>query len=181
MIEFLDMHLLDLFQNALAADPSEIRVSVECDSDDRLTIAVADDGRGMDGDTLAAVERGFYSSKCNKCVGLGLPLLREVAEHCDGSFRIESIPARGTVVTASFRRNHIDLPPFEDLAETFLSMLVASDGPRVRVRYACEGIAVEVDTAELREMLGDIALGHPDVVGFLRRYLHERISGPRET
>ena len=31
MIEYLDMHLLDLFQNALAARPSEIGVAVECE------------------------------------------------------------------------------------------------------------------------------------------------------
>jgi hypothetical protein len=179
MIEYLDMHLLDLFQNALASRPSEIGVAVEY-SDDWLLVRVSDDGAGMDPETLAAVERGFYSSKCDKCVGLGLPLLREVAEHCDGAFRIESAPGRGTTVTASFRRSHIDLPPFDDLAETFLSMLVTGEGPRVRVQYAYNGAELDLDTEELRETLGDVPLGHPDVIGFLRCYLREGINGGKD-
>jgi hypothetical protein len=176
MIEFLDMHLLDLFQNALAARPSRIVVSVNC-GHDRLQLRVCDDGAGMDAMTLAAVERGFYSSKCDKCVGLGLPLLREVAEHCDGGLRIRSAPGRGTSVTASFRRSHIDLPPFDDLRETFLAMLLAAEGPSVRLRYRCDEGELDLDACRLRELLGDVPLTHPEVIGFLRSYLHERIGG----
>jgi hypothetical protein len=176
MIEYLDMHLLDLFQNALASGASEIDVSVEERADGHLCVSVRDDGAGMDEETLVAVDRGFYSSKSAKRVGLGIPLLRAVAEHCEGSFRIESAPGRGTTVSASFRSDHIDLPPFDDLGETFLAMLVASAGPRVRIRARVGGKDVDVDTAELADALGDVPLGHPDVIGFLRAYLSERLT-----
>ncbi|MEN6369001.1 MAG: ATP-binding protein [Thermotogota bacterium] len=176
MIEYLDMHLLDLFQNALASGASEIDVSIDEGTDDFLRLVVRDNGFGMDEETLAAVDRGFYSSKSAKRVGLGIPLLRAVAEHCEGSFRIESASGRGTTVSASFRSDHIDLPPFDDLGETFLAMLVASTGPRVRIHCHLGGKDIDVDTAELAETLGDVPITHPGVIGFLRNYLRERLE-----
>jgi hypothetical protein len=176
VIETLDMHILDLFQNALASGASEISVTIACrPAEDRLTLEVSDNGRGMDESTLAAVERGYYSSKCEHCVGLGIPLLRETAEHCGGAFAIVSRPGEGTTVTASFQRSHIDLPPFGDLSGTLLALLVASDHRRVRI--LCDGgSGFEVDTAELATWLDDVPLGHPDVIGFLRAYLRERLA-----
>jgi hypothetical protein len=106
---------------------------------------------------------------------LGIPLLRETAEHCGGAFAIVSRPGEGTTVTASFQRSHIDLPPFGDLSGTLLALLVASDHRRVRI--LCDGgSGFEVDTAELATWLDDVPLGHPDVIGFLRAYLRERLA-----
>jgi len=62
MIEELDMHILDLVQNAIAAKAGRIDVEILC-TDDRLTLRVSDDGIGMSPELLAAVEEGFYSSK----------------------------------------------------------------------------------------------------------------------
>ncbi len=176
MIEFLDMHLLDLFQNSLASGASEIHVTMDEGTDGYLRLSVVDDGVGMDEETLAAVEEGFFSSKSERSVGLGIPLLRAVAEHCDGSFRIESAPGKGTTVSATLRRGHIDLPPFDDLVETFLTMLVASQGARVRIHCSLGATCVDVDTAEMGRVLGEVPLTHPDVIGFLRTYLAERLA-----
>jgi hypothetical protein len=176
MIAHLDMHLLDLYQNALASGASEIDVLVRCETQrDRLTLGVSDDGKGMDEEALRAAERGFLSSKCGGYVGLGIPLLRQTAEHCDGAFYIKSEPGRGTAVKASFRLGHIDLPPFDDLAETFVVMLVTNDGRRVRVRYENDGMSFDLDTAVLAEYLDGLPLGDPDVIEFLRAYIGERI------
>lgn len=176
MIQFLDMHLLDLFQNAVASGASEIILSIAEGPDGFLRLSVTDNGRGMDAETLAAVDQGFFSSKSEKHVGLGIPFLRAVAEHCDGSFRIESAPGHGTKVEASFRKDHIDLPPFDDLGETFLAMLVASQGTRVRVHCRLGATCVDVDTGEMAGALGEVPLDHPDVIGFLRAYLAERLA-----
>jgi anti-sigma regulatory factor (Ser/Thr protein kinase) len=179
MIEELDMHLLDLVQNAFTAGASEVEVRVRCDAQtDRLTLEVSDNGRGMDEPTLQAVRRGYYSSKSSKSVGLGIPLLRETAEHCNGRFLIESRVGKGTTVVAEFQMSHMDLPPFGDLAATFLAMLVTTDASSVRINYRCDGRALDIDTASMSDLLGDVPLQHPEVVQFLKGYIQERIHEP---
>lgn len=176
MIESLDLHILDLFQNALASGASAVSVTLASRVEqDLVRLQIDDNGRGMDAETLAAVERGYYSSKCARCVGLGLPLLRATAEHCNGTFRIESRPGQGTTVSATFQRSHIDLPPFGDLTETFLSLLVTSGECRVRLVCDCEA-GFELDTDELAAVLGDVPRTHPDVIAFLRAFLAERLT-----
>jgi len=180
MIEELDMHLLDLVQNAYAAAPKRVDVSVLCDAaDDRLTLVVADDGRGMDEETLTAVERGYFSSKCRGCVGLGIPLLRQTAERCDGRFEIDSRSGKGTRVAAEFRRSHIDLPPFGDLAATFLNILVTAEGRRVSITYRCDDRELVIDTETVFELLDGLPIQHPEVIRFLKTYIDERMETPR--
>ena len=177
MMEELDMHLIDLFQNAVSSGATTIKTSIRCDEDvNQLTMRVADNGRGMDEKTLEAVRYGYFSSKSPRSVGLGIPLLRETAEHCDGRFLIESAVGVGTTVTATFRRDHIDLPPFGDLASTFLNLLVTSDGRRVTITFRCGKNDLEIDTAMLADLLGGVSLQHPDVIRFLQGYIAEHIG-----
>ena len=177
MIESLDMHVLDLVQNSTSAGATKITVLVACDQvTDQLTLQVSDDGRGMDEDTMNAVRRGYFSSKSPKSVGLGIPLLREVAEHCDGSFDIKSGLGKGTTVTATFRRSHVDLPPFGDLVKTFLNILVTSGIRWVRITYRCDNREFLVDTNELHDVLGEVSLQHPEVIQFLQGYIEERME-----
>jgi anti-sigma regulatory factor (Ser/Thr protein kinase) len=176
MIEELDMHLLDLVQNAFSANSTRVEVQVICDeSTDRLTMSVEDNGKGMDERTLETVQRGYYSSKSEQSVGLGIPLLRETAQHCDGRFVIESQLGSGTKVSAEFRRSHIDLPPFGDLAATFLNIIVTAEARYVRISYQCEGNELELDTTALSELLGDLSFQHPEVLRFLKAYIAERV------
>ncbi|MBU1050465.1 ATP-binding protein [Candidatus Bipolaricaulota bacterium] len=171
------MHLLDLVQNALSAGSSRIDVRVICDqAADRLTIRVADNGTGMDERTLETVQRGYYSSKSEQSVGLGIPLLRETALHCDGRFAIESKMGEGTTVTAEFRKSHIDLPPFGDLVATFLNIIVTADARYVTITYQCDGNELELDTAALSELLGELSFQHPEVIRFLKAYIAERVN-----
>ncbi len=182
MIEELDMHILDLVQNSITAGASTIEVSCLCDEEhNRMTLSVKDDGAGMDAEVLRAVEEGFFSTKCKRCVGLGIPLLKQTAEHCDGNFAIESVKGHGTTVTAMFRRDHIDLPPFGDLPATILSILVTSENRRIKVDYRCDESDLSIDTAEVTEFLGGIPIGDPEVIAFLKNYITERLGGDDET
>ncbi len=176
MIEELDMHILDLVQNAIAADAHRIGVEIRCD-DDRMMLRVSDDGRGMSPAMLEAVDTGFFSTKAPGAVGLGIPLLKETAEECDGNFSITSAPGRGTTITATFRRGHPDLPPFGDLAATFLDLLVMCDGKCLHIDYHCDGRALDIATDRIRELLGGVRITHPEVIRFLQNYLSEKLRG----
>ena len=58
-------------------------------SEGGVTVIVADDGRGMDAEKLAAVMRGDRG-------GLGLSIVRRLTARNGGTFRMESAPGEGT-------------------------------------------------------------------------------------
>ncbi len=181
MLESIDLHLQDLFQNALSAGANSIRVRLECDEQrDQLSLSVEDDGKGMSAEHMEAVRRGYYSSKSEDSIGLGIPLLRFAAEHCDGAFSIVSEPGRGTTVTATFRQSHVDVPPLGDLASTFLSMLVTGEARHVSITYCCRDQVLNLDTDALAEWLGSVPLSDPEVIRFLQDYIGERLARRKE-
>jgi len=80
-------------------------------------------------------------------------------------------------VTATFRRSHIDLPPFGDLTATFLDLLVMCEGRSLRISYRCDGKDFELSTRKIAELLGGVRISHPAVIRFLQDYLTEQLRG----
>lgn len=134
MMEDLSLHILDLAENATSAGAKRVGIAVnENEGRDVLTIRVTDDGRGMsEEDTKRALDP-FFTTKGKK-TGLGLALLAQTAELCDGNVAISTTPGTGTRVTALFRYHHIDRPPLTKMAET-VAMLVFGH-PEVDFRYS---------------------------------------------
>ena len=177
MVEDLCFHLVDLVQNSVAAGARTIRVSVrEQAAGDCLTLEVADDGRGMDRQTLLKVQDPFFTSKSFKKVGLGIPLLKATAEACRGQFRIASRPGQGTRVRARLQRSHVDCPPLGDLGETLLSLLVSLDKVDLRFSYSNELGEFSLASADIRRQVGDLHFSHPEVYQFLRSYIREGLG-----
>ena len=61
----------------------------------RVVITVRDTGRGMDADTLARATEPFFTTRSNG-TGLGLAVVREVADAHGARFTMTSRPGRGT-------------------------------------------------------------------------------------
>ncbi len=97
-------------------------------------LEVVDDGCGMDEDTLARVFDPFFTTKFTGR-GLGLATVLGIVRGHSGAIRIESMPARGTVVTALF-------PATDDP--------VSMDEPdsQAGVRAPCSGTVLVVDDEE---------------------------------
>jgi len=177
LMEELSLHILDLVQNSVRAGAKNIYIIIEEDSKkDILSIEVIDDGKGMDKETIEKVQSPFFSSKLDKRVGLGIPLLKQSAIHCDGEFKIESVPGEGTRVKAIFRSSHIDLPPMGDLENTFFTIITTIPDVNFCIRYKKDSKIFSLDTSEIKKLLGDIPLTHPEVLGFLKKYIHENFK-----
>ena len=59
----LSLHLLDLVQNSIAAGATQIVINVEEDEEkDWLSIAIEDNGRGMDNETIKEQQIPLYYS-----------------------------------------------------------------------------------------------------------------------
>jgi hypothetical protein len=173
----LALHLLDLAENSVAAGADSINIRVEEDlPNDCLRLSVADDGRGMPPDLVARVTNPFVTSRTERKVGLGLPLLKAAAEACQGSLSLHSAPGLGTTVSAEFQRSHLDRMPLGDLAGTWLTLLIAQPHIHWRFEYCAGATAFIFDDQELKHELAGLPLTDPAVLRFMRPLLEEGVA-----
>ena len=100
--------VLNLLSNAIKfTQPGGSVVLRNSSAAGRVRIDVADTGIGIAAEDLPRLAHPFEqvcseATLAKKGTGLGLALVRALAEKHGGSFRIESVPARGTTVTVEF-------------------------------------------------------------------------------
>ena len=116
--------IADTAQNSIEAGAKRVEVSLV---EDGATIAVAivDDGKGMSEEVKKKVFDPFYTEAGKhdaRKVGLGLPILKQICEDCDGGLELESAVGVGTTLRYHFRADHIDLPPMGDVADMVLTL-----------------------------------------------------------
>ncbi|MGI6706505.1 MAG: ATP-binding protein, partial [Clostridia bacterium] len=79
----ISLHILDIIQNSIAAEADKITVSIEEMTDrDSLSIEIADNGKGMDSETLAGASDPFMTTRKTRKVGLGLSMFKAGVEAC---------------------------------------------------------------------------------------------------
>ena len=72
-MEDLSLHILDIVENAVRAGGKKIMIELlEDQNNDKLTLSIEDDGKGMDKETVNRVLDPFFTTKSGKEVGLGL-------------------------------------------------------------------------------------------------------------
>lgn len=177
------LHLLDIAENSVSAGAKRVEISVEEDlANDRLRLAVQDNGRGMDAQLLAQVSDPFTTSRTTRRVGLGIPLLKAAAEACRGSLKFSSSPRQGTCLMVEFQRSHIDRMPLGDLVGTMLTLIVGY--PQVHWRFAyriyprqkSDPVEFVFDDEPVKQALAGASLSEPDILAFLRHSLREGIK-----
>ncbi len=171
----LSLHLLDVAKNSVAAGAEHISITLDEDQDGWLTIAIADDGRGMEPEFLARVTDPFTTTRTTRKVGLGLPLLRLTAEQTGGSLDIQSAVGTGTTLAARFQRRHLDCPPLGDLSGAVALLIQGSPDVAWTVEHSTPSGSYVFSTAEVQEILGeDIPLNAPEVFAWMSEYLAEQ-------
>jgi anti-sigma regulatory factor (Ser/Thr protein kinase) len=170
----LALHVLDVLENAIEAGASWIELTIREDSaEDRLTIEVVDNGRGIDDEGLSRVGDPFFTTRTTRRVGLGIPLLRAAARRCNGDLTIESRPGAGTRVCATFQRSHVDRAPLGDMRSTLLGVLLSEREINLRYQHRVDNREFAFDTADMREALQGVPLSHPAVRAWLEAFLAE--------
>lgn len=173
----ISLHLLDIAENSVSAGASTVEIAVEEDlAHDRLRASIRDDGCGMEDDLLAQVSDPFVTTRTTRKVGLGIPLLQEAAEACNGSLRITSKPGQGTCVQVEFQHSHIDRMPLGDLGGTWLALTVGFPQTHWVFRYRLNGAEFVFDDEPVKRALEGIPLTEPDVLTFIRVSLERGIA-----
>lgn len=96
--------LHNFLQNALDATEPGGRIHLEVNaSSDRVALAVADSGAGMDEATLASARLPYFTTK-EKGTGLGLAIVERAITELGGEMNLISIKGEGTRATISLPR-----------------------------------------------------------------------------
>ena len=170
----LALHILDIVQNSVAAGAGTVTITVDEDMGaDRLTFSIADDGRGMDQETVAKVTDPFYTTRTTRKVGLGLPLLKETSTACNGSFAIDSQVGVGTTVTAMYQHSHIDRPPLGDMVSTMITILLGNEDINIRYNHQKDSLSFSFESRDMKEALEGLSFQNPDVYQWLNEFLAE--------
>ncbi len=173
----LALHLLDIAENSVAANAGTIGIEVDEDlKTDRLKLAVTDNGKGMDAAMVVSVVDPFVTSRTTRKVGLGIPLLKEAAEMCNGYLTIDSTVGKGTRLECEFQHSHIDRMPLGDVAGTLLTLVIANPHIQWLLRYRVNDAVFEFDSLPIVEELGDVSLTEPSILAFVREMLQEGIA-----
>jgi PAS domain S-box-containing protein len=116
-IRQLVMNLLTNASEALGGEPGTVTVTIgrvgadEPQERDRVELAIADTGCGMDDETIGKIFDPFFTTKFSGR-GLGLAAVQGIVRGHDGEIRVESTPGEGTC----FRVRFPALPPSQRAA-----------------------------------------------------------------
>lgn len=174
----LSLNVLDIAQNSVKAKAKNILIKIT-ETETSLTLEITDDGCGMSTEMVENVINPFCTTRTTRKVGLGIPLLKLAAEQTGGTVEIKSVseqvdPANcGTKVTAVFFKNHLDFTPLGDIVSTVTALIQGSPDIEWRFEHHLENGTVELDTKELREVLGDVPLDTYEVIKWIEAYLNE--------
>ncbi len=177
-MEDLSLHILDIAENSIDAGASRVEIKVTVIiTDDRLVLEISDNGRGMEEGAIRRVKDPFFTTKTVRRFGLGIPLLAQAAEECNGAFLIESHPGRGTVITAAFQNSHIDRKPLGDIGAT-MAVLIGGH-PDIDFLLSCErdGFSYKLDTSELKKELQGVPVNLPDVLKLIKEDINSALKG----
>lgn len=159
----LSFHITDIAGNCVRAGATGIVLSIE-EKKNRISICIADNGCGMDKETLDAVTDPFYTTRTTRKVGLGIPFLIQNAEQTGGSVSIKSEAGKGTEVKACFIASHIDCPPWGDLSGTVAMLITGNPEINIVFSYHSENIDYAISSEAIKEVMDDIPLSHPKVM-----------------
>ena len=170
----LSLNVLDIAQNSVVAKATLIRIGVEEDTaSHRMVITIADNGCGMDEETVRRVMDPFYTTRTTRKVGLGIPFYSMQAKMTGGDFSIQSKVGEGTTVTAAFVTDHIDCLPLGDINATVVSLIQCNPDIDFVYTYRRGEREFSADTRQFRQILEGVPLSDPQVVTFLREYILE--------
>ncbi len=173
----LSLHILDIIENSVAAGAKKISLCITEDiTKDLYSIEITDNGKGMSKEEMEKSTDPFFTSRTTRKVGLGLPLFKQAAEQCNGTFDIQSEPGEGTRVEATFSYNHIDRQPLGDIAGVICILIRSNPEINFIYEHKTNSGTYKIDTVELRNILENVPLTDIKITRFIREMIVENLS-----
>ena len=178
----LSLNILDVAENSVKAGASLTEILIT-EEGNKLTLQIKDNGCGMSEEVVKSVVDPFYTTRTTRKVGLGVPLLKLAAEQTGGSLTVESRTEKdfpddhGTSVTAVFFKDHLDFTPLGDVVSSIVTLIQGHPDTDFYFSHRIEDRSAELDTRQLREVLGDTPLNTYEVIKWTEDYLREQYQG----
>ena len=178
----LSLNILDITQNSISAGASLIEILIS-ETEDVMEISISDNGKGMDAEFLKTVSDPFRTTRNTRKVGMGIPLFKLAAEQTEGELTIDSRTREedpehhGTKIAAVFHKKHLDFTPLGDIVSTILILIQGTPDVDFYFRHTLPDKTVELDTREIREVLGaDVPLNSFEVLEWIKDSLTEQYA-----
>ena len=99
--DYINKVVSNLLSNSLKFTPTGGQITIKTVSDGKqLTLAVTDTGKGMSEEEKNNIFKPFYSSATgNKGTGVGLALVKQIADSLEGKITVESTEGEGSTFT----------------------------------------------------------------------------------
>ena len=175
----LSLNILDIVENSTKAKAELVQISIS-EENDTLWIRISDNGIGMKKETLLSVSDPFYTTRTTRKVGMGIPLFRFAAEQTGGNLVITSKHIddhkidHGTIVNATFYKNHIDFTPLGDVVSTVITLIQGHPDVDFVFSHVQGESNVYLDTREIREVLEGVPLDTFEVLNWIKDNLIEQ-------
>ena len=170
----LSLHILDIAKNSVKAKADLIEIIIsENEEKNLLTIEINDNGCGMSKEFLEKVRDPFSTTRTTRKVGMGIPLFEAAAVQCGGYVDITSEEGVGTEFKVVFEYNHIDRAPLGDMPGTMQVLISGSPDIDFIYRHEKNGKVFNMDTRELRQVLGEVPLDTLDVLAWIDEFIRE--------
>lgn len=181
MMQDLAMQIMEIMQNSIHAKASEITlVYTDSEENNRITFEVADNGIGMNEETVKKITNPFITSRMTRKIGMGLAFLKQTTDLCDGSLNICSQPMKGTSVTAELRRDCIDTPPTGDLGELMMECIQANEKIAYRFEYRNDAGCFSFDSNTVVKELDGVSICEPDILLWIKDFINQGIQQTKE-
>lgn len=174
----LSLNILDIAMNSVKAGAKNVDITID-EQGPELNLTIRDDGCGMSPEQLEEVTNPFFTTRTTRKVGMGVPLLKLAAEQTGGKLTVTSRQGEenhGTETKALFYTDHIDFTPLGDIVSSICTLIQGSPAIDWHFVHGRDGKTVELDTKELRQVLGDVPLDSYEVIKWIEDYLKEGYS-----
>lgn len=170
-------HIYDISNNSIKAGADLIKLKIEF-TEDNFIYEIKDNGCGISQENMKNIFDPFFTSRDKKIrkVGLGLPLLKQNAELTGGHVEINSIYGKGTDLKAIFNLSSFNMPEIGDIPSTISGLLSAKENIEWKLRFVYNKNKESLSTSEIKEILGNIPLGRPEVVIALKEIVKNIIE-----
>lgn len=177
----LSLNILDIAQNSVKAGADTISI-VLTEEGNKLSVLISDNGCGMKEEFLRNVQDPFTTTRTTRKVGLGIPLFKLAAQQTGGDVKLSSRhkdeypDSHGTEIEAIFFTDHLDFTPLGDVISTITVLIQGQPSIRWIFSHTTDRGQVNLDTDELKEVLGDIPLDTFEVIVWIGDYLKEQYN-----